>query len=63
MGRAKINFARYLSIWLFDLRMDERIFWRTMNPARLHALLDARFGQKKAQAPATRSLSEYLRGG
>lgn len=45
--------------------MDERIFWRTMNPARLHALFDARFGPlaRKAEPAPQRSLSEYLRGG
>ena len=34
-----IDFARYLSIWMFDLRQDERTFWKTMNPRRMHALL------------------------
>ena len=64
--RAKIDFARYLSIWLFVLHMDEEHFWRRMNPARLHALYDAHFGLKEPAPPAEeqpRSLSEYLRGG
>lgn len=43
--------------------MDERSFWRTMNPARLHVLFDARFGSRKAEAAPKRSLSEYLQGG
>ena len=37
-----IDFARYLSIWLFDCHESEETFWRRMNPARLHALFDAR---------------------
>lgn len=47
--------------------MPEKIFWRNMNPARLHALYSARF--PAADKPATREageqpgLSEYLRGG
>lgn len=42
--------------------MDEATFWRTMNPARLHALFNARF-QATAAADPPRSLSEYLMGG
>ncbi len=45
--------------------MDERIFWETMNPARLHALYDARF-EPREDPPAQeqhRSLSEYLAAG
>ena len=47
--------------------MPEKIFWREMNPARLHALYSARF--RAAEKPAVREareqpgLSEYLRGG
>ena len=43
--------------------MDERVFWRTMNPARLHALFDSYFHVRKAEATPARSLSEYLQGG
>ncbi len=46
--------------------MDERLFWRTMNPARLHALFNARFAaghDSAAAADPPRSLSEYLMGG
>lgn len=43
--------------------MDERTFWRSMNPARLHALYNSRFGVKRAEKAPTRSLSEYLQGG
>ena len=46
--------------------MDEASFWRTMNPARLHALFSARMrqiGRAKPEAAASRSLSEYLMGG
>lgn len=46
--------------------MDEGLFWRTMNPARLHALYSARFAPSPARtAPASGSgsLSEYLMGG
>lgn len=49
--------------------MEERLFWETMNPARLHALYNARFGLPKRTVKAEPesekplSLSEYLRGG
>lgn len=43
--------------------MPEQDFWRTMNPARLHALFAARFGKPAREAPSGRSLSEYLQGG
>ena len=45
--------------------MAERQFWTTMNPARLHALYNARF-ERPEEPPAQtqhRSLSEYLAGG
>lgn len=53
---------------MFDCHQDEQIFWRTMNPARLHALFDAWFRPKKtALSPAGQdeemSLSSYLMGG
>ena len=28
---------------MFDCGQDERTFWKTMNPRRLHALFNARF--------------------
>jgi len=47
--------------------MEEQIFWKTMNPARLHALYGAHFAPARQQAaPEPQkdvSLSEYLRGG
>lgn len=45
--------------------MDERLFWKTMNPARLHALFNARFSESSQAGPSkpARSLSEYLMGG
>ena len=47
--------------------MEEQIFWKTMNPARLHALYSAYFLPARPQAaPELQkavSLSEYLRGG
>ncbi|MBO7670162.1 MAG: hypothetical protein J6S60_06185 [Oscillospiraceae bacterium] len=54
---------------MFDCHQDEQIFWRTMNPARLHALFDARFRPNKrtALSPSRQdeemSLSSYLMGG
>lgn len=39
----RIDFARYLSIWMFWCRQEEKVFWKTMNPCRLHALFDAQF--------------------
>ena len=56
---------------MFDCRQDERTFWRTMNPARLHALYNAYFtpmhriamqpGEAKPQGE--KSLAAYLMGG
>ena len=44
--------------------MDEAIFWKTMNPRRLHALYSSWFGAAKAKKPEKGgSLSEYLMGG
>lgn len=45
--------------------MDEATFWRRMNPARLHRLLDARFGARREaqEAEEPKSLSQYLMGG
>jgi hypothetical protein len=48
--------------------MDERLFWRTMTPARLHALYNEYFGMQAGPAhpepaPQQRSLSQYLAGG
>ena len=51
---------------MFDCHQPEEIFWRRMNPARLHALFDARvqfLRETKKQEPAKMSLQEYLRGG
>lgn len=54
---------------MFNCHQDEKTFWRTMNPARLHALFDARFRPNKrtALSPAGQdeemSLSSYLMGG
>lgn len=46
--------------------MDEKLFWQTMNPARLHALYDAallRGESVQPQEQPRRSLSEYLTSG
>ena len=56
---------------MFDCRQPEEIFWRRMNPARLHALFNAYFrpaGTRedrglRADGKTYGSLSEYLRGG
>lgn len=56
---------------MFECRQDEKTFWRTMNPRRLHALFNAylsRHGSKSAHSPAPqkteeRSLLQYLMGG
>ena len=45
--------------------MEERAFWRTMNPRRLHALLDSWYQLRQPQKPQQeepKSLSRYLRG-
>ena len=36
---------------MFDLRQDERTFWKTMNPRRLHALFSAYSRPMKSQTP------------
>lgn len=58
---------------MFDCHQTEKSFWKTMNPARLHALFHAYFDGRSTQAPQSspaarqrdepRSLSEYLMGG
>jgi hypothetical protein len=60
-----------LSIWLFDMKMPERIFWKEMNPARLCSLYSAYYRGKprpkdaeslqKAEKPGF-SLYSYLTG-
>ena len=35
---------------MFDLRQDERTFWKTMNPCRLHALFDVWFSKREKKA-------------
>ena len=32
---------------MFDCGQDERTFWKTMNPRRLHALFNARFRPRR----------------
>lgn len=64
----RLDFASFLSIWLLHFRLEERAFWKTMNPARLHQLYDSYFGRSKKPesekaAEKPRSLSAYLRGG
>ena len=34
---------------MFDCRQDERTFWKTMNPSRLHALFNAWFKPARRQ--------------
>lgn len=55
---------------MFDCHQSETAFWRTMNPARLHALFRAYFRTRQAPAsPAPagaggrQGLLEYLQGG
>lgn len=57
---------------MFDCHQDERTFWRTMTPARLHALFRAYFrpqGQPggpsptRPQEPEVTSLAAYFMGG
>ena len=55
---------------MFQCHQDERTFWRTMNPARLHALFDAYLAPPKSNAklrtalqPEERSLAAFLMGG
>lgn len=49
--------------------MPENTFWHEMSPARLHALFDAYFGDRKREDPekgpsgARRGLFDYIRGG
>ena len=53
-------------------RQDEKTFWKTMNPARLHALFDSYYdradairppGKYPQENPQPRSLRQYLMGG
>ena len=37
---------------MFDFRQDERTFWKTMNPRRLHALFSAYSLPVKRQPPS-----------
>lgn len=64
----KLDFASFLSIWLLHFRLDEKVFWKTMTPARLHRIYDSYFGrgvkaERKKQEEKPKSLSAYLRGG
>jgi hypothetical protein len=48
--------------------MPEDVFWRTMNPARLHALFDSHFAPLQQQEQPRKpekggSLSEFLKEG
>lgn len=52
------------------LHQDERSFWKTANPRRIHAILRGwygpevqRDGSQSIQRGEKRSLSEYLTGG
>lgn len=62
-----IDFARFLSIWLFDLHCPERDFWKLQNPARLTRLLNsyctARAVKKEPEPKAGGSLYQYMMGG
>lgn len=69
-----INFGWYLNIWINVLHNEERIFWRTMNPARCAALYGEyfklmeprRLPEQKAKKPEQnepKSLAAYLMGG
>lgn len=63
-----INFSWYLMFWLTNRFGDERTFWKTMTPARCHALYTQ---YAKMLSPAkpyagqktSGSLSQYVMGG
>ena len=57
-----IDFARFLSIWLFELKMPEADFWQSMNPARLCSLFSAYF-RPKHQREAPHSLQTGVKPG
>lgn len=63
----RIDFAWFLGIWLLHFHCDEKVFWKTMNPARCHALYGALFQSPKSQKTSAqsepRSLLAYLKGG
>jgi len=54
---------------MFEFKQDERAFWKTMNPRRLHALFNAYYSfrrgpeakPKKEEEP--QSLAEYFMRG
>lgn len=51
-------------MWVGLLRADERVFWRTMNPVRCHAIYNALYPQeKKRSAQEPQSLLQYMTGG
>ena len=43
---------------MFDLRQDERTFWKTMNPCRLHALFSAYSRPVKQRAAAVPTIGQ-----
>jgi hypothetical protein len=51
-----------LATWLYQLRMPERLFWKTMTPRRLLATL-ARPDSELEEPQEPLSLAEYLSGG
>lgn len=58
------DFPGFLAIWLFQLHLPERDFWKTMSPRRITLLLDALAPQKQPeQQEQPQSLSAYLNGG
>lgn len=62
----EIDFAWFLSIWVCHLRLDERTFWRTMNPVRCTLLFNKYFnpkGDKTVESEKSNSLAEYIKGG
>lgn len=50
---------------MFEFRLPERDFWKTMNPMRFHTLAGAWLRPRQAEKPKKpeKSLSEYLTGG
>lgn len=68
-----IDFARLAALWVVEWRLDEAAFWRTMTPARVAALYEARTPRadtrrkksvngKAAQGGKTTSLLAYMQG-
>lgn len=57
------DFPGYLALWLYQLHMPERDFWKTMTPRRLLATLcRPEKAQPEREPRRAVSLAEYLGG-